>query len=87
MPLDEDETLELHRIYGDVLLEEDPTSMKKTRSPDEKSGCKTLDSIKDIFHVEDKLARKIILTGEAGQGKTVLCLKLIDSWSESKKVP
>ena len=116
MPLDEDEGLPLHEIYESVLLEEDLTSMKRTRKPDEQSNKKLLISVKDMFYVKypcknnskltfnkdlinekdgfhvkyndienAKFARKIILTGEAGHGKTVLCLKIIDSWSQAKR--
>ena len=84
MPLDE-EGLPLPEIYGSVLVEEDLTAMKKTRRPDEPSGRKTLESINEMFHVKDKLAKRIFLRGEAGHGKTVLCLKILESWSETKK--
>ena len=82
MPLDEDEGLPLPQIYGSVLVEEDITALKKTRRPDEATGNKTLDSITEIFYVENKLARRIFFKGEAGHGKTVFCLKLIDTWSK-----
>ena len=81
MPL-EDEGVPLHQIYGSVLVEEDQTAIKKTRRPDEPSGRKALDSIRDMFN--DKLVRRIIVHGEAGHGKTVFCLKLIDSWSKTQ---
>ena len=85
MPLDEGEGLPLSQIYGSVLVEEDLTALKKTRRPDEATGNKSLDSISDIFYVKNKLARRIFLKGEAGYGKTVFCLRLIDLWSKEKK--
>ena len=85
MPLDEEEGLPLSQIYGSVLVEEDITALKKTRRPDEAIDNKTLDSIAEIFHVKNKLAKRIFLKGEAGHGKTVFCLKLIDTWSKGKQ--
>ena len=84
MPVDEDEGLPLSEIYGSVLVEEDLTAVKKTRRLDESSGSNTLNSVKDLFYVQDKLARRIILEGEAGHGKTVFCLKALDCWSKAK---
>ena len=83
MPLDE-EGIPLHEIYGSMLVEEDLTAVKKTRRPDEPSGKKALDCVKDMFYVEDKLAKRIILLGEAGHGKTVFCLQILESWSKAK---
>ena len=84
MPLEDDEGVSLPEIYGSVLVEEDVKAMKKTRRPDGRSDNKTLDSIKDMFYIENGLAKRIFLKGEAGHGKTVLCLKLIESWSNLK---
>ena len=84
MPVDEDEGLPLSEIYGSVLVEEDLTVVKKTRRLEEPSGTNTLNSVKDLFYVQDKLARRIILEGEAGHGKTVFCLKALDCWSKAK---
>ena len=83
MPVDEDEGLPLPEIYGSVLVEEDLTAIKTPR-PYEPSGSKTLDSIRELFFVQDKLAKRIILQGEAGYGKTVFCLKALDCWSNVK---
>ena len=84
MPLEE-EGLSLPEIYGSVLIEQNLSAMKKTRRQDEPSGTKTLKSVKDMFYVNDKFAKRIILTGEAGYGKTVFCLKLINSWSKGSQ--
>ena len=85
MPLDEEEGLPLPQIYGSVLVQEDITALKKTRRPDEPTGNKTLDSITEMFYVKNEFARRIFLKGEAGHGKTVFCLKLIDTWSKGKQ--
>ena len=84
MPVDEDEGLPLPEIYGSVLVEEDLTIVRKTRRPDEQSGSKILDSVADMFYVRDKLVKRIILIGEAGHGKTVFCMKILDCWSKAK---
>ena len=84
MPLNDKEGLPLPQIYGPVLIEEDLTTLKKTRRSDEPSGRRPLDNYKDLFYVNDKLVRRIIVHGEAGHGKTVFCLKVIESWSQAK---
>ena len=84
LPLDDDEGLPVHQIYGPVLVEEDLTALKKTRRPDEVTDNKSLSNIKDMFYVRNNLARRIFLKGEAGHGKTVFCLKLVDTWSKGK---
>ena len=84
MPLEE-EGLPLPEIYGSVLIEEDLSAVQKTRRQDQPEGRKTLDCIRDMFFVKDKLTNIIILSGEAGHGKTVFSLKLIDSWSRAKR--
>ena len=87
LPLDEDEGLSLSEIYEPVLLTEDLSAMTKTRRPDELSGTIPIHSIKDVFYVNQKLAQKIVLKGEAGYGKTVFCLMLIETWSKDKRSP
>ena len=64
--------------------------MKRTRRPDEPSGSKTLKSVQNVFYVRDrdggeKLSTRILIKGEAGSGKSVLCLKLVESWCQLKQ--
>ena len=64
--------------------------MKRTRRPDEPSGSKTLNSVQGVFYVRDqdageKLSTRILIKGEAGSGKSVFCLKLIESWCQLKQ--
>ena len=64
--------------------------MKRTRRPDEPSGSKTLKSVRNVFYVHDrdageKLSTRILIKGEAGSGKSVFCLKLIESWCQLKQ--
>ena len=64
--------------------------MKRTRRSDEPGGSKTLDSVRNVFYVRDrdageKLSTRILIKGEAGSGKSVFCLKLIESWCQLKQ--
>ena len=70
-----------------LLIEEDLEAMKRTRRPDEPSGSKTLDSVQGVFYVGEKLSTRILIKGEAGSGKSVFCLKLVESWSQLKQSP
>ena len=82
--LDNDEGLPLSEIYAPLLIEEDLDAMKRTRRPDEPSGSKELDSVEDVFYVGYKLSTRILMKGEAGSGKSVFCLKLVENWSQLK---
>ena len=79
MPVDEDKGLPLSEIYGSVWVYEDRTAIGKKRRPD-----KLLSSVADMFYVKDRLAKKIILKGEVGHGKTVFCMKVLDCWSKAQ---
>ena len=64
--------------------------MKRTRRPDEPSGNKTLKRVQGVFYVRDretgeKLSTRILIKGEAGSGKSVFCLKLVESWCQLKQ--
>ena len=90
--LEDDEGLPLSEIYAPLLIEEDLDAMKRTRSPDEPSGSKTLDNVQSVFYVHnrdggEKLSTRILIKGEAGSGKTVFCLKLVENWSNLKQSP
>ena len=85
MPLDSGEVLPVSEIFGDLDLMEEPTVMRKTRKEDEDTGIKPLNNIADMFNVNKKLNR-IFVKGEAGHGKSLLCLKLLDIWTNEKRV-
>ena len=90
--LENNEGLPLSEIYAPLLIEEDLDAMKKTRRPDEPSGSKRLDNVQGVFYVRDrdraeKLSTRILIKGEAGSGKSVFCLKLVESWSRIKQFP
>ena len=82
--------LPVSEIYAPLLIEEDLDAMKRTRRPDEPSGSKTLTSVRNVFYVHDrdggeKLSTRILIKGEAGSGKSVFCLKLVESWCQLKQ--
>ena len=88
--LEDQEGIPLREIYAPLLMEEDLDAMKRTRRPDEPSGSKTLDSVRNVFYVRDrevgeKLSTRILVKGEAGSGKSVFCLKLVECWSQIKQ--
>ena len=88
--LGDQEGLPLSEIYAPLLIEEDLDAMKRTRRPDEPSGSKTLKSVRNVFCVRDhddgeKLSTRILMKGEAGSGKSVFCLKLVESWCQLKQ--
>ena len=90
--LEDNEGLPVSEIYAPLLIEEDLDAMKRTRRPDEPSGSKSLDSVGNVFYVHDrdfdggeKLSTRILIKGEAGSGKSVFCLKLVESWCQLKQ--
>ena len=88
--LEDREGLPVSKIYAPLLIEEDLDAMKRTRRPDDPSGSKTLDSVRGVFYVHDhdggeKLSTRILIKGEAGSGKSVFCLKLVESWCQLKR--
>ena len=89
--LEDQEGLPVSEIYAPLLMEEDLDAMKRTRRPDEPSGSKTLKSVQNVFRVHDrdggeKLSMRILIKGEAGSGKSVFCLKLVESWCQLKQL-
>ena len=88
--LEDHEGLKVSEIYAPLLIEEDLDAMKRTRRPDEPSGSKTLKRVQGVFYVRDsdageKLSTRILIKGEAGSGKSVFCLKLVESWCHQKQ--
>ena len=84
MPLEDDEGVSLSDIYGSALVEEDIAATRKSQNPNKQSSNKGLDSTKDMFYVNEKLAKRIFMKGEVGHGKTVFCLKVIELWAKAK---
>ena len=83
--LSNEDVLTLSEIYAPLLIEEDLDAMKRTRRPDEPSGSRTIQSLWEVFQSKDKLSTRIFIKGEAGSGKSVFCLKLVESWCQMKQ--
>ena len=88
--LGDNEGLPLGEIYAPLLIEEDLDAMKRTRHQNKPSGSKTLKSVRNVFYVRDhhageKLSTRILIKGEAGSGKSVFCLKLVECWCHLKQ--
>ena len=87
--LEDHEGLPVSEIYAPLLIEEDLDAMKRTRRRDEPGGSKKLESVQNVFYVHDRdgcenLSTRILIKGEAGSGKSVFCLKLVESWCQLK---
>ena len=83
--LDNRGTLPMSKIYAPLLIEEDLGPMKWTQQPNKSCGTRPIKSMSDMFRSRDKLPSRMIIKGEAGSGKTVLCLKLVESWCQLKQ--
>ena len=88
--LEDQEGLPVSEIYAPLLIEEDLDAMKRTRRPDEPSGSKSLTGVRNMFYVREqdggeKLSTRILIKGEAGSGKSVFCLKLVEAWCQLKQ--
>ena len=88
--LEDPEGMSVSEIYAPLLIKEDLDAMKRTRRPDEPSGSKTLKSVQGVFYVRDrdggeKLSTRIMIKGEAGSGKSVFCLKLVENWCQLRR--
>ena len=58
--LEDQEGLPVSEIYAPLLIEEDLDAMKRTRRPDEPSGSKKLDSVRNVFYVRDQDGSEIL---------------------------
>ena len=85
--MEDQEGLPLGEIYAPLLIDEDLDAVKRTRRPDEPSGSRPIENIGEVFYAGNKLSRRIFIKGEAGSGKSVFCLKLMEIWSQLKQSP
>ena len=83
IPFEEGDGLPLDQLYGAVLVEEDLASIRKTQRQDAPDDKRPLESMNDLFYTDETLLKRIIMKGEAGMGKTVFCLKLLEAWCKS----
>ena len=76
--------LPIANIFAPLLIEEDLKA--KDRMPHLNSqSAKELKSLREMFYIGDKQAKRIFMKGEAGCGKTFFCLKLLDTWCQVKQ--
>ena len=84
LPFEDSAGLPIADIFAPLLMEEDLKA--KERMPNlTNPGGKELKSLREVFSVGDKPAKRIFLKGEAGCGKTFFCLKMIDTWCQIKQ--
>ena len=84
LPFEDSAGLPIADIFAPLLMEEDLKA--KERMPNlTNQGGKELKSLREVFSVGDKPAKRIFLKGEAGCGKTLFCLKMLDTWCQVKK--
>ena len=76
--------LPIANIFTPLLMEEDIKAKERFLNLDSPSG-KELKSLREMFYIGDKQAKRIFMKGEAGFGKTFFCLKLLDTWCQVKQ--
>ena len=84
LPFGDSACLPIQDIFVPLLMEEDLATKERLHRPDAPSG-KKIEHIKDLFNVNGKSAERIFIKGEAGSGKTLLCIKLLDAWCRAKQ--
>ena len=84
LPFEDSAGLPIANIFAPLLMEEDLKA--KERMPNTITSVgKELKSLREVFCVGDKQAKRIFMKGEAGCGKTLFCLKMLDSWCQVKQ--
>ena len=83
LPFGDSAGLSIQDIFVPLLMEEDLATKERFHKPDASSG-KMIENIKDLFYANDKTAKRIFIKGEAGSGKTLFCIKLLDAWCRAK---
>ena len=84
LPFEDSTGVPIADIFTTLLMEEDPKA--KERMPNTISAVgKKLTSLREVFYDGEKPAKRIFMKGEAGCGKTLFCLKMLDSWCQVKQ--
>ena len=76
--------LPIANIFAPLLMQEDLKAKERFLNLDSPSG-EELKSLREMFYIGDKQAKRIFMKGEAGCGKTFFCLKLLDTWCQVKQ--
>ena len=84
LPYEDSAGLPITNIFAPLLMEEDLQA--KERMPNRHSlGGKELKSLREIFYTSGKPVKRIFMKGDAGCGKTLFCLKMLDAWCRVKQ--
>ena len=84
LPFEDSAGVPIANIFAPLLMEEDLQA--KERMLNLQSPCrKELKSLREMFYAGDKPAKRIFMKGEAGCGKTLFCLKMLDTWCQVKQ--
>ena len=73
-----EKSLELKDLF--VPLHIQKNHITKPGNVGNSTDKETVTSLRDIFFSEETFTKRIYITGESGIGKTMLCLKLLESW-------
>ena len=84
LPYEDSAGLPIANIFAPLLMEEDLKAKERMLNRDNPDG-KELKSLKDMFYIGNKPAKRIFMKGEAGCGKTLFCLKMLDAWCQVKQ--
>ena len=81
---DQSAGIPIANIFTPLLVEEDLKAKDRMPHLDTQSA-KELKSLREMFYIDAKQAKRIFMKGEAGCGKTFFCLKLLDTWCQVKQ--
>ena len=84
LPFEDSAGLPISNIFAPLLMEEDLKAKERMLNTIN-SVCEELTSLREVFCVGDEQAKRIFMKGEAGCGKTLFCLKMLDSWCKVKQ--
>ena len=76
--------LPIDDIYVPLKIEED-LQAKQVSSILSGSSSKELKRMRELFKIDGEEAERIFMKAEAGCGKTLFCLKMLDCWLQVKK--
>ena len=84
LPYEDSKGLPIANIFAPLLMEEDLKAKERMLNTDNPE-CKELNCLKDMFYIGNKPVKRIFMKGEAGCGKTLFCLKMLDAWCQVKQ--
>ena len=84
LPFGDSAGLPIGDIFVPLLMEEDLATKERLHTRGASRG-KKIENIKDMFYANDESAERIFIKGEAGSGKTLLCIKLLYAWCRAKQ--